>query len=815
MVGEGSAEGVPLIDNSETKQCYGKPADYMLVFPIDQEGKPADGADKEVEGKDIISSIFVAQKETPKIFTNFYEACGSGNPKKVKLGELRKACMKDFSVWLPRMGFDVKTFKSVDEDELLMYISLDNPAAQKFYADKANMHLQVSEDTVKKMGITYPAECSPDETSPPWITYDSTFDDDQISKNPAFQGMKSVYKSIYKIKDPDNGSFIRQIDAIRVIRRSIQRLVDLDDMVGSGILAAKYPIHVLQPLDELRAEWACFFPSKMLNPFSAQPINRLRNYFGESVAFYFAFISLTVRRLTILAGMGLCYKVAAFFIPPSKALFADLAWALVVAAWSGGYLSSWKRQEFALCVEWDMLDISNRAALRADFRGEMKPSPLNASEETKQYSPWHKFGYQVFSAIVTVIFLACATIGIMAPRALDGMEFMIVTFAESRKTVVSIAVAVVIQIFTLIWGYLAKALVNLENPRTDAEYAEGLINKMAPLNLFTAYNTFIYVAVGQAYGARKWGWSPCPSPADDPDLKAVGGDCVAYLQTSILTTFASMGAIMIVGMMMPFITLKRSVEAENKAYIENKKKTSGDDSVIELPSRTFMEQQAKMNVWDTDAEIADYMTTVTALGYVLIFGATAPLCSVVALFVLMFQLRANAYKLTRLLRRPYPSMAKGIGAWKQMIEGLAWIGLIFYVAIPIINSKLLLVGEGEDHEGKWEEHMIFMLFFATEHAVIFIKILVDAAIPNTRPESELLLKRRTYVQEMLLLGQDDPDKLPDECKKPPVKVEDAKLTDTSATFNDYDHKELNLALCGPKGFIVPEAELPKDRDQYV
>lgn len=834
MVGDSSAEGMPLIDDG-TKQVYGKAADFMLIFPLDKPGEGGEAANSndEVEGKDIISSIFVAQKETPKVFTNFYAACGSGSSKKVKIGELRKACMKDFSVWLPHMGFTVKCFKSIDEDELMMYISLDNIVAQKFYADKANMHLQISEETVKKMGIEYPADAPPEERSPPIIPYDSSFDEDQIKNNPAFKGMKTVYKDNYKIKDKE-GCFLRQIDCIRIIRRSIMRLVDLDDMVASKILAAKYPIHCLQPLDELRTEWASFKPAKLLNPWSALPLNRLRNYYGEGVAFYFAFISLSVKRLTILAILGVFYKIAGFCIPPSYHLYSDLAWGLVVAGWSGAYLSSWKRQEYALCVEWDMLEIANRAALRADFRGEMKENPLNANEETKQYPAKKKLAAQIFSAVVSIIFLGLAAVCIAAPRYLDTMEFMINLFGEMRKTVVSIVVAVVIQIFSLIWGYAAKALVNLENPRTDNEYSELLINKMAPLTLFAAYNTFIYVALVQAYVGRTGG-SPCPSPKDDVELAAAGGDCVTYLRTSIVTTFGSMGALMIVGMALPFIMLKRRTEQETKQYIEDKQKklpppkpdspdimanTSGlgrELAPIIAPFRSFMEQQAKMDEWNTDAEIADYMTTCTALGYVFIFGAAAPLCAIIALLVLLLQLRANAYKLTRLLRRPYPNMAKGIGAWKGIIEALSWIGLIFYVGVPIVNSKMLLIGEGEDHEGKWEDHMIFMLFFAAEHGVIFMKVLVDSVIPDTRPESELLLARRVYAKERLLLGQDDPEHLPADCKKKKVEVStsSSQLTEGAAEWDDYDHKELNLKLCGPKGFIVPEHELPKDRDLYV
>merc|ERR1719387_2706272 len=108
----------------------------------------------------------------------------------------------------------------------------------------------------------------------------------------------------------------------------------------------------------------------------------------------------------------------------------------------------------------------------------------------------------------------------------------------------------------------------------------------------------------------------------------------------------------IVGMAIPYVMLWRNLKKEAEAVEANIKKKGIDH----VPERSFMEKQAKMGIYDSDAEINDYMTSVTVIGYVLLFAAAAPSIAAIALFVLLFQLRANAYKLTKLTRRPYPAL---------------------------------------------------------------------------------------------------------------------------------------------------------------
>merc|ERR1712183_691636 len=100
-----------------------------------------------------------------------------------------------------------------------------------------------------------------------------------------------------------------------------------------------------------------------------------------------------------------------------------------------------------------------------------------------------------------------------------------------------------------------------------------------------------------------------------------------------------------------------------------------------------MEKQAKMATYDAKTEIADVLNTMIAVGYVLLFCVVAPGVAVIALIVLLVQLRADSWKLCSVCKRPWPDMCSGLGAWNGIIDFLCWAGVMFSVGIPVVNLK--------------------------------------------------------------------------------------------------------------------------------
>jgi hypothetical protein len=355
-------------------------------------------------------------------------------------------------------------------------------------------------------------------------------------------------------------------------------------------------------------------------------------------------------------------------------------------------------------------------------------------------------------------------------------------------------IAVEIQVFNAIWQIIARKLVELENPRTEAEYGNALIWKLAPFGLVTTYNTFVFIALMQHIASRNGISSACPGPPV--------GDCLAYLKTSLFTTFLTQAVLVVVSMAIPFLLLWRSLKKEAES-MEETYKAQGKS----VPERSFMEKQGKMGVYDQDAQITDYMSCITVLGYVLLFGAAMPSAAFIALFVLLFQFRANAYKLVRLCRRPYPVMCAGIGSWNQVIECLSWIGLIFYVGVPILNCHIT------DH---LDPQTKLLLLFVAEHAVILVKVVTNSFFGLEPKEATLLLERRRYVKDALLLGKDDPEGLKADYKKPPQELTKDTVKTLNEKSEEWDSVDQVGALINPMALVCPKcAKKGDDEDDPV
>merc|ERR1712048_30366 len=239
-------------------------------------------------------------------------------------------------------------------------------------------------------------------------------------------------------------------------------------------------------------------------------------------------------------------------------------------------------------------------------------------------------------------------------------------------------------------------------------------------------------------------------------------DCLKAMQ---MTLYSTMGGLLIgqlSQLISPYLKLKALTKLQTKAIEVRYGSVAKRDGIVwklltaigfgpqpaepapipadELPKLSFMEQQGLMEEYGLDQQISDFQSLALTLSYVLIFSGVAPLLGIIALPVFLLRLRVDAWKMTVLLRRPFPYIMDGIGPWNVLIDTLMWMGLVCSVSIPLLNM-------GRFDEFDWFQKLF--TFLVIERVLFVVKIITSNLLPEKSADVKLLLDRQRYVSERL------------------------------------------------------------------
>lgn len=103
-----------------------------------------------------------------------------------------------------------------------------------------------------------------------------------------------------------------------------------------------------------------------------QPMNMIKNYYGEKYAFEYCFLLHYIAWLTVPAVLSIIVLVRMGFIWLRTKNVGDTidtdfngAFGLILAIWATCFLESWKRKQVTICYLWNC---SNNSYSKADER---------------------------------------------------------------------------------------------------------------------------------------------------------------------------------------------------------------------------------------------------------------------------------------------------------------------------------------------------------------------------------------------------------------------------------------------------------------
>jgi len=533
----------------------------------------------------------------------------------------------------------------------------------------------------------------------------------EYKRAPEFQNLYTQYEYEGK-KHP-----FRQTDRIKLILSILQasptetppgggmNITEMSVVAKGPVVKGQFPIQNFEELNRLQVKWLTMWDY----PWN-QPIDMIRDYFGERIGFYFLYLGHYASLLMIPAILGAgVYVLKCYEARPESTLMPY--YTVFMLIWSTFFIELWKQKQSTKALHWGMHGFESEEQDRPVFEGKETKSPVNG-ETTKYFPSAEKARIQqivmalIFSMIIGVI---CIVAGIFVFQwwVNQPANAAMFTFAGLNlgSIIASLANAVVIGVLNTAYGGTAVRLNDWENHRTDTAYEDALISKIFVFTLVNSFAALTYVSFIKYFLGFSCVKNNCI------------GDVASTLSTIFLTALITRA-------------INQVIVVQYKQYCKNKEESAG---VEPGSAPSPLEEQYTLMPYDTlQATLQDYAGLTVNYGYTTLFVCAFPLAPTMACVSAYIQIRVDGWKHCQAYQRPTPKSAEDIGVWQSMIEVLSYLGVVYNLALLFFTSHYLI-------DTTWAFRWI--MFIAVEHTCFVIKAFISAVVDDVPEEIVMQLER--------------------------------------------------------------------------
>eukprot|EP00930_Biecheleria_cincta_P095509 TRINITY_DN87467_c0_g1_i1.p1 TRINITY_DN87467_c0_g1~~TRINITY_DN87467_c0_g1_i1.p1 ORF type:complete len:887 (+),score=125.92 TRINITY_DN87467_c0_g1_i1:249-2663(+) len=617
-------------------------------------------------------------------------------------------------------------FSSQDQDEIFFCVKMSEETC-KWHAEQSDYELQLDLEAVRsQLEIDLPHDVP-----------------DSVAMNPACvpyrESLSELFKKHPSEVDPSKLSIFRKIDMIRLLYDRVTDVLQTDAMRKWNILISEFPLHSPHKVRELKESWASIGLWWRFD----QPIVEIRNYFGENIALYFVFVGHLGRKLRWLVLASVALMLANIVMDIIRNDGAHMTsrhgWLMLVGADAGapharillcGFTVLWC-QLFSLSLrqtvarhlslwgmeEEDISSVKPQTNQRFANQSVLMPSDVDHNVIEMNVSPLRRRRDRYKSPAGSVVFLLfaflCVTLIFIFKAHMARVGHLEISKYSSYILTVQIAIC------NQIWKWLVcPVLTDTEYLKDQLAYDNSVARKTFEVQVINTFCSFYYIAfIMKLVG--------------DSNYQTYGGFW-QYLTFQMLTTFAGFFALCCVDVVSPifdsyfdarseFFKLKRMgrlpQDAESTAYC-------------------YIERQGKMKTYDGGERNSDYMQVLLPLGFVVLFGSALPMGSVLCFVLFGFGLRMDAWKLTNVLRRPFPDSANSDKwVWQDIIDKFMYIGEVTNIGLVCFCLPPFEY---------WNEQQQVLLFFGMLSLAACMKRCVGPFFPEKTEDVALAHRRQQW-----------------------------------------------------------------------
>uniref|UniRef100_T1ISC6 Anoctamin n=1 Tax=Strigamia maritima TaxID=126957 RepID=T1ISC6_STRMM len=533
----------------------------------------------------------------------------------------------------------------------------------------------------------------------------------------------------------------------------------IDRLISRGVYTAAYPLHegayekpeapfrpeqlnMRQILFEYWARWGRWY--------KYQPLDHIREYFGEKTAIYFAWLGFYTGWLLPAAIVGLlvfmygvvtmdlyvpakeiCESGDAFKMCPQcdEKIGCTLYWslsdicvlstvsylfdhpgtvfyAIFVSFWAVSFLEYWKRKSASLAHHWDCLDYADEEERpRPEFAAKaplIERNPVTGIREPA--FPKALRGKRMVAGLgVLLVMISLVIIFIVAVivyRVLISIPlFQNQTLRSQATTIASMTGAVVNLIFIIalsrVYTRLAHLLTEWEMHRTQTEFEDNLIFKVFLFQFVNFYSSIIYIAFFKGRFVGYPGHYNYVLGLRQEDCGNSG--CLVELAQQLIVIMIGKQIIN---------NAQEILIPKIKAWRHRKKVTT----LLKNKEKTRWEEDYQLI--ENEGLFDEYLEMILQFGFITIFVAAFPLAPLFALLNNWVEIRLDAHKFVCEMRRAVAERARNIGVWFTILEALAQLAVISNAFLIAFTSDFLPQLLYTAHFGSLQGYINYTLSYA-------------------------------------------------------------------------------------------------------
>ncbi|XP_063951200.1 anoctamin-10-like [Lytechinus pictus] len=491
-----------------------------------------------------------------------------------------------------------------------------------------------------------------------------------------------------------------------------QRIVP--KMMNSGLIDGIYPLHTLSELISLENHWY-----NHSNYFQGQPIEMIRDYFGEKIGIYFSFLGFYTKALFLPAAFGLIYFLLDTFVghlPHGYAIFA-----IFNLFWTTLFLEFWKRKCSSKAFRWGTYGMVKFEEPRAEYHGPIGTNPVTGRREPRYPESKRFYKKYCVSAPIILVFLCLAFLMMLG---FFWFEDYLKTKVDVNTTVgglvlllPSVLYAVVIIIVNSFYRKIASFLNDWENHRLQSAHENNLILKLVVFDFANCFMCLFFIAfyLQDMVKLRKY----------LSTLLIIQQFIEQFLETAL-----------------PYLILRFWRGRKDDDVAKAKKDDDAPREGGKKDAAQLVAEQSKMDHYPGTFD--DYLELFLQFGYVFLFSAVFPLAAVFALLNNVIEVRSDAFKLSRVCQRPFGQAVADIGTWQITFEIMSIIAVLTNVALMALSPEI------QSMFPDMSTTKYILLFVIVEHIFLAFKAAIAILIPDLPQWMEVELAKEEFESRIAL-----------------------------------------------------------------